>query len=252
MYGFAPFATLYGETYNDAHLDITSALHQLELIHAHCLHPKTGLLVHGYDASRRAPWADPVTGASPIVWGRSLAWYTVGLIDALEIARKSPSLDLFQIQSVERLRSIFQHLARAEIVALRTSALKTGRHGVWQVVDMPGEPDNFVEASASAMLTYALAKGIRLGYLKGIDEGISGVRLRNVSGVESARDVVRATYNDLVAHFIIRNANGTLSYTGTSSIASLMVPKPDYSVGLSCFLLVQPLSSSNDDSKAKI
>ena len=230
MYGFAPFATLYGKTYSDPHLDLTSALHQFEIIRTHCLHPKTGLLVHGYDASRRAPWADPVTGASPIVWGRSLAWYTIGLVDALEIAETSPSLNPVQIRSVERMRIIFQHLARAEILALRTSALKTGRYGVWQVVDMPGEPDNFVEASASAMLTYALAKGIRLGYLGGSDEGDAHHRIRNGSGVESARNVVRATYDDLVAHFIIRNANGTLDYTGTSIIASLMVAKLDYSV----------------------
>ena len=98
---------------------------------------------------------------------------------------------------------------------------------------MPGEPNNFVEASASAMLTYALAKGMRLGYLEGIDEGDSGVRVGNMSVGESAWEVVRATYNDLVAHFIVRNATGTLDYTGTSSIASLMVPKPDYSVSRS-------------------
>ena len=231
MYGFAPFATLYGLTYNDTHVNPTSALHQLELIHTHCLHQATGLIVHGYDASRRAPWADPMTGASPIVWGRSLAWYTVGLVDALEITGASTNPNPIYARSVERMRTIFQHLARAEIAAIRKSARKTGRHGVWQVVEMPGRTDNFVEASASALLTYALAKGIRLGYLGGVDDdGGADLRSQNVRGNESARDVVRATYDDLLAHFVVRTENGTLDYMGTSSIASLMVPKPDYYV----------------------
>ena len=222
MYGFAPFATLYGQTYNNTHLSSTSALQQLELIRTHCLHPDTGLLVHGYDASRHAPWADPVTGASPIVWGRSLAWYTVGLVDALEIAGARSNPNSVHTQSFERMRTIFQQLARAEVVAIRKSARETGRYGVWQVVDMPGQPGNFVEASASALLTYALGKGIRLGYFKSVgDRG---------TDAESGLDVVRATYEDLLAHFVKRNENGILEYTNTSIVASLQVPKLDYDV----------------------
>ena len=235
MYGFAPFATLYGQVYNDTRLNTASALLQLELIRTHCLHPETGLLVHGYDASRRAPWADPISGASPIVWGRSLGWYTIGLVDALEIADASRNPDPVYKRSVERMRTVFRHLALAEIAAIRKSARETGRYGVWQVVDMPGKPDNFVEASASAMVTYALAKGIRLGYLDGTD---ADLRARNVRSAESALGVVRATYNDLVAHFITRNGNRTLDYMGTSIIASLMVPKPDYYVWRSFSLLL--------------
>ena len=229
MYGFAPFATLYGQIYDDIYLNPTSILHQLELIYTHCLHPETGLLVHGYDASRHAPWADPVSGASPIVWGRSLAWYTIGLVDALEIASASPKLDPEHARSVKRMRTIYQQLALAEIAALRNSERKTGRYGVWQVFDVPGGPDNFVEASASAMLTYALAKGIRLGYLEGVEE--NDLRSQNVLRIaESAMDVVRATYNDLLTHFVVLNENNTLDYTGTSTIASLHIPKPDYYV----------------------
>ena len=235
MYGFAPFAILYGRTYSDIYLSPTSTLHQLELIHTHCLHRDTGLLVHGYDASRCAPWADPVTGSSSVVWGRSLAWYTIGLVDALEIADTDPSPDLVHARSVERIRAIFQQLALAEIAAIRKSARTTARYGVWQVFDMPGQPDNFVEASASAMLTYALAKGIRLGYLDGgVVDGGEHHHLRHrqsvLSAAESALDVVCAMYRDLLAHFIVREGNGTLDYMGTSVIASLHVPKPDYNV----------------------
>ena len=250
MYGFAPFATLYGHTYHDPHLNLTSAYHQLQLIHTHCRHNATGLLVHGYDASRRAPWADPVTGASPVVWGRSLAWYTVGLVDALEIASAATAaassnpttVSARRSLVVHRMRTLFHQLAVAEIAALRHSVRETGRAGVWQVVDMPGRADNFVEASATALLTYALAKGIRLGFFlldeeeeKKEDDDVadeiqSATYARPRKGSKNALHILRATYDDLVAHFVVPTHNNTLNFTGTSTIASLSVPKPDYYV----------------------
>ena len=232
MYGFAPFAALYEQIYGDSHLNLETVLHQFELIYDHCLHKDTGLIVHGYDASRRAPWAHPVTGASPIVWGRSLAWYTIGLVDVLEIAGALP--DHVHARSFQRIRTIFQRLALAETAAIRTSAQTTGRYGVWQVFDMPGAPSNFVEASATAMITYALAKGVRLGYLHGFDD--HGVHpYQKLRDVEDVLSITRAMYNDLLAHFIVHKNDGTLDYTGTSIISSLHVPKPDYYVHLALY-----------------
>jgi hypothetical protein len=43
-----------------------------DLLWSHDLQNDTGLLVYGDDASKKAVWANSVTGASPIVWvGRS-------------------------------------------------------------------------------------------------------------------------------------------------------------------------------------
>jgi unsaturated rhamnogalacturonyl hydrolase len=39
----------------------------------------------------------------------------------------------------------------------------------WQVVDKGGQPDNYLEASASSMFVYALAKGVNQGYLPRTD-----------------------------------------------------------------------------------
>ena len=64
------------------------------------------------------------------------------------------------------------HPQRAELVAAlnRTDAAvvkyqdqKTGLW--WQVMDKGGQPGNYLEASASCMFVYALAKGARMGYL---------------------------------------------------------------------------------------
>ena len=39
---------------------------QFDLLWQRCRQNDTGLLVHGYDYSKTAVWADPVTGASPV------------------------------------------------------------------------------------------------------------------------------------------------------------------------------------------
>jgi hypothetical protein len=69
MASFAPFYTLYTTLYDDEN---TTAVPrdletQLQLLWTHCRHNTSGLLVHGYDDSRTAVWADNVTGASPHV-----------------------------------------------------------------------------------------------------------------------------------------------------------------------------------------
>ena len=230
MYGFAPFATLYGETYGDSHLSLGHAFTQLQLIYQHCLHKPTGLIVHGYDASRRAPWADPKTGASPVVWGRSLAWYTIGLLDALEIARSSP--DLMHTKEYGHMQTIFHSLVTAEANAIRKSAEETGRYGVWQVLDQPGKEDNWIEASASAMIMYALAKGVRLGFLASSNdvEGSYSLPQKQMQDQEGMLDLALAIYKDILAHFVVQAANGTLDYKGTSIISSLHINNPDYQV----------------------
>ena len=107
--------------------------------------------------------------------------------------------------------------------------------------------DNFVEASATALLTYALAKGIRLGFIPDDDGSLAdgnvdddrgathpqSQRRNNGSlGRSAITQMVRAMYEDLVAHFIVRRDDGMLNFTGTSVIASLSVPRPDYYVCL--------------------
>ncbi|KAF4277025.1 hypothetical protein KXX16_000507 [Aspergillus fumigatus] len=249
MYGFAPFAALYGMTYGDPGVNLDAALLQLDLLYTQSIEPSTGLIKHGYDASRDAPWAHPITGASPIVWGRSLAWYLIGTVDTLEIiASRSGdhSEDARRTdKTVQRIREIFQRLARATVDAIEDSAGKTGRYAVWQVMDRPGEPGNFVEASASAMIAYVLAKGVRLGYLPGRSPSsetdgkhraasslwVQGPRpgFRDPVQSQDVLAVARALYQDVVAQFVVRrHEDDTLDFLGTSIIASLHEEKPYY------------------------
>lgn len=212
MYSYAPFSTLLPSVLPA--LAATAAFDQvrmqLDILYHRCYENDTGLLVHGYDAAKTHPWADPVTGASPIVWSRSLGWYAVGLVDSLEIAmRLYPQVVQSKASSFYSLRQHFNELARAQVKAVDASANATGRNALWQVVTQPGVQGNFVESSGTALVAYALAKGVRTGLL--LDQALK----------ESAARTVTQMVADLVQNFVIENANGTLSFNGTSSVASL-------------------------------
>ncbi|KAI1141047.1 glycoside hydrolase family 105 protein [Hypoxylon sp. FL0543] len=205
MYSLAPFYTQYSlaadsslssENTTDA---LDDMLLQLDLLWSHTRNATTGLLVHGYDASRTAVWADPVTGASPHVWGRSLGWYAVALVETLELLPKSAC------KYRGRILDKFQSLAASLVDAVDPV---TG--GWWQVLDEPAREGNYIESSGSAMFAYALLKGARLGYLKS-KPALS--RTAEVAGVRGQKY--------LTDTFVVRNANGTLGYNGTVAVCSL-------------------------------
>ncbi|KAJ7777501.1 glycosyl hydrolase [Mycena maculata] len=126
MYSLASFYTYYTALF-DAHnvTALRDMLHQLELLWTHCDTNGTGLLVHGYDDSKTAVWANPVTGASPHVWGRSLGWYTMALVDTLEILSH-------QAPEWPQLQHRFHTLAEA-----LSEAVDVASGAWWQVLDQP-------------------------------------------------------------------------------------------------------------------
>lgn len=86
MYSFAPFMAAYNQAVDSNKQDCQEAIvQQLDLLWRHCYDDKTGLLVHGYDARRAAVWANSISGASPHVWGRSLGWFCMALVDLVEL-----------------------------------------------------------------------------------------------------------------------------------------------------------------------
>jgi rhamnogalacturonyl hydrolase YesR len=217
MYSLAPYYTLYtlseaangsGAALNATALD--DMLLQLDLLWAHTRNASSGLLVHGYDESRTAVWANPVTGASPHVWGRSLGWLAMALVDTLELLLPTPtpatrghcSGSSSLAPYAAHVRRMFQSLAPALAAAADPA---TGAW--WQVLDRPGDAGNYIESSGSAMFAYALLKGARLGYLEGVlaNATVVGVRARQY----------------LTDTFVVDNGNGTLGYNGTVSVCSL-------------------------------
>ncbi|KAI0913206.1 Six-hairpin glycosidase-like protein [Ustulina deusta] len=204
MFSLGPFYTLYTLTTTPPNSIIAAAalddmLYQFEILWEHTRHASTGLLTHGYDATRTAVWADPKTGASPNVWGRSLGWYTMALVDTLEILGREKAPSKYSKALLEK----FQALIPAVINAVDH---QTG--GWWQVVDQPGREGNYIESSCTAMFSYALLKGIRLGYLP-------------YKLAPTARKVGTRAQKYLTSTFVVKEADGTVGYNGTVAVCSL-------------------------------
>ena len=152
LYMGEPFYAKYAKTFNEpsAFDDIANQFIWME---QHARDTKTGLLYHGWDESKEQKWADKTTGCSANFWGRGMGWYGMGLVDVLES---------FPVNHPKRkeLINILNRYAEALVKVQDTS---TGLW--WQVLDKGNEKGNYLEASASSMFVYTLAKGVRLGYI---------------------------------------------------------------------------------------
>ena len=150
LYMAQPFYALYEKNFGSG--DFSDTLRQIETVRARMLDEKKKLYYHGYDASRKAFWADGETGRSKNFWLRSIGWFAVALADLLEIVTEP--------EANARLRKIFCELMEG---ASQYADPDTGLY--WQVVDQGGREGNYLETSGSSMLAYAMLKGARLGVL---------------------------------------------------------------------------------------
>jgi unsaturated rhamnogalacturonyl hydrolase len=191
LYMGEPFYAEYAATFHED-ADFDDIARQFVLIEQHARVPKTGLLYHGWDESRQQRWADPQTGRSPNFWGRAMGWYAMALVDVL---------DYFPREHPRRaeLLAILQRLAAA------VERYQEPKSGLWyQVLDRGGAPGNYLEASASCMFVYALAKGVRQGYLP-----------------DSYRKVAQKGYQGIINRFVETDAGGQVNLKGTVSVAGL-------------------------------
>ncbi|KAK7193607.1 hypothetical protein DPSP01_000158 [Paraphaeosphaeria sporulosa] len=166
---------------------------QFDLIEKHTRNQTTNLLAHGYDGSKKAVWADPVTGAAPHVWDRAVGWYFMVLVEVLQIYPK-------ELPGYARLLGYFTSLA----AGLKKAQDKSG--GWWLIMDepYPGAKGNYIESSGTAMFTYGFLKGVRTGLLDS----------------QYKQPAIKA-YDLMIEKFIKYETNGTLSWEGTVSVGSL-------------------------------
>lgn len=217
MFSLGPFLALHTLTSSPDNATAWEELRkQFALLAEHCAFSQdnraTGLLVHGYDASKTAVWATNSLGQSPHVWGRSLGWYVLGLLDSIALmdaygAQTDPS-------AARAVRDAFVAEFRMRMRAIaRAADPVTGAW--WQLLDAPGRPGNYIESSGSSMFVWALLRGVRLGYL---DDASFSDSSFNGTGYA---DVGRRAYGYLRDTFVVDNGNGTLGWNGTVSVCSL-------------------------------
>lgn len=168
LYMAQPFYTEYADLMGiDSIYD--DVVNQFTYMENHARDEKTGLLYHGWDESRNERWANPETGLSKHFWARGMGWYAMALVDVL---------DYFPTEHPGR-EKLVQILHRTLTAVAKYQDPKTS---VWyDIVDLGTREGNYVEASASSMLVYAMAKAVRKGYIpktdfqKHIDKGYAGL-----------------------------------------------------------------------------
>ncbi|MFC5650997.1 glycoside hydrolase family 105 protein [Paenibacillus solisilvae] len=152
LYMAGPIAIQFGKTFGESeYFDMMTF--QAILMVKHTKDPNTGLLYHGWDETKAAAWADPVTGLAPEFWGRAIGWYPVALLEMFEYLPEDHT-------DKATLTGILQDL----LIAL--TKYQDAATGLWyQVVDKADRPDNWLENSCTALYVHAIAKAVRLGYL---------------------------------------------------------------------------------------
>ncbi len=191
LYMGAPFYLEYLLEYENQQ-GLEDVTKQFLLCERHTRDDKSGLFYHAWDEKRVQPWCDPETGLSQNFWGRSLGWLVMALADVLELLPETQP-------DYGELKRMFNEL----LAALRK--VQDPASGVWyQVVNMGGRKGNYLEASASSMIVYALAKGERLGLLDG-----------------NWNNVLDHAFSGLIAEFVLETKEGWLNLNKNCQVAGL-------------------------------
>jgi unsaturated rhamnogalacturonyl hydrolase len=191
LYMAEPFYAEWAATFKEDS-DFNDIANQFIWMEEHARDPKTGLLYHGWDESKEQKWADKQTGNSPHFWARAMGWYGMALVDALP---------WFPANHPKR-GALIKILQRYAAAIKKTQDHDTGLW--WDIMNFPSRQGNYLEASASCMFVYTLAKGVRLGYLP----------------ESSLPDAVNG-YLGILNKFAKTDADGNASLEGTVSVSGL-------------------------------
>lgn len=152
LYMGQPFYMQYEIEYNNCK-NCMDSFNQFINVYNKMRDKNTGLYYHGFDESKEVFWADKETGLSKNFWLRALGWYSMALVDTIDIMP-----DSFKEQR-DKLSEIYKELI--------DSMLKfQDESGMWyQVVDKGDREGNYLETSGSAIFAYSIMKSVRMGIL---------------------------------------------------------------------------------------
>ena len=154
---------------------------------------KAKLYYHGYDSERQLFWADKKTGLSKNFWLRSIGWFTVALADVLDY------MDEQMYDEYHTIKSLFK-----ETIDGILNYQDKESHMFYQVPNFPGKEGNYLETSGSAMISYAILKGVRLNALP-----------------ERYREIGLSIFNGICDKYLSVNEEGDLNLGGICLVAGL-------------------------------
>ncbi len=176
------FLARYGAVVGDREYAFGEVTRQMTLALRHCLKPN-GLLLHGWDESRSASWADKKTGLASEVWSEGLGWYALLIADVFDyLPRDNPDRDTL----LSALRNLCKGL----------KSVQDPKTGMWcQVVDKPGAPGNWNETSGTGMYIYLIKSSIDRGlidraeYLPVVEKAYAGIITKASVGAKGLVDI---------------------------------------------------------------
>jgi unsaturated rhamnogalacturonyl hydrolase len=190
LYMASPFLAHYGAEFGQPEL-VDDAVKQFLLCHKHTYDAATGLYHHAWDESKSQRWADPETGHSPNFWGRSIGWWFMALVDALDYI---PADHSGRDEMIGYIKGLAETLPKYQ-----------DADGLWyQVIDQPTREGNFPEASVTTQCMYAYAKAVNHGYIDA-----------------KWRAVAEKAFDGLKRKLIVENADGTLTLTRCCQVGGL-------------------------------
>lgn len=184
---YAEFIKEFGET-SEFH-DVTK---QFLICEKHTKDSKNGLLYHAWDETKEMFWCDQETGLSKNFWGRSMGWFVMAIVDVLDYI---PEDHEDRNRIIEILNEVLEALLRVQ---------DKGTHCWYQVLDQGTRKGNYLEASATSMILYAMAKGVRKGYLS-----------------EKWLQEVKNTYKGIIEEFVTVTAEGLVNLNKNCMVAGL-------------------------------
>ena len=192
LYMGATFYAKYVSEFSRSMEEYDDIARQFIIARKHTLDEQTGLLYHAYDDARQQPWANKLTGLSKHFWARSIGWYCMALVDTLA---ELPADNKYKPELIKILNETMEAL-------IKVASPKS--HVWYQVPDCGDRPGNYVEASGSSMIAYALFKGVRMGWLP-----------------ESMREFAKLSYHGLIDEFITETPMGTICLNKICFVAGL-------------------------------
>jgi unsaturated rhamnogalacturonyl hydrolase len=237
IYMAEPFLAKYGYQIGERSYCDSMAAFQILLLSSHAYVASKKLLLHGWDETKKAAWANPATGLSSEIWSRATGWFSMALVEVLKYFPKD-------------------HPQYAELLALLNNIAEGIKNtqdaatGLWyQVVDKGNLSDNWLESSGSGMLVYALKTAVDCGfidksYLSVAQKGWTGLKtkitrdnknLPVINGFVGSMNVLN-TYTDYVKQTVVNCPPSTHphGYCGALMAASAMeLAKTKYRLSIS-------------------
>ncbi len=191
LYMAEPFYMRYETRFNKMG-KCNDVIHQFENVEKYMKDPKTGLYYHGYDESREMYWADPETGCSPNFWLRALGWFSLALVETAQATDESLYYE----------KRYLQTLLENLVDALQPYQDASGMF--YQVVNRADAKGNYLETSGTALISYAILKAVRLGFL-----------------APRYAKIGEKAFDGIVEKYLSRNEDGLLKLSGICLVAGL-------------------------------